>query len=317
MSIKHHPTAIGYSALVFWALAAPFVVKIKSLPIFEILTIVFAVSFVLSAVKLTLFRQWSTLKQPWFLWIIGILGIYGNDLFYILAFQHAPAAHADLINYLWPILVIVLTGSLPNETLSIRHLLAACVGFSGIYILITQNEQGFDLQYLSGYLLAFVDALIWSLYTLAARHFGKTPVEIIGIYCGIGAVCSLLLHLQLETGIAPQLEQWIILITMGATTQCLAYFFWDFGIKRGDFKLLTILSYGNPILSILFLILFGMAKLSAALCLACLLVTLGGIIGMIPWQSMSQRLSTWICLTLNFRLKLSWKLHEAQSKKIT
>lgn len=292
MSIKQYPTLIGYSALIFWALAAPFVVKIKSLPIFEILTIIFTVSFVLSAVKLTLCRQWSTLKQPWFLWIIGILGIYGNDLLYILAFQHAPAAHADLINYLWPILVIVLTGSLPNESLSIRHLLAACVGFSGIYILITQNEQGFDLQYLSGYLLAFLDALIWSLYTLVARHFGKTPAEIIGIYCGVGAICSLLLHLHLETCVSPHLEQWAILITMGATTQCLAYFFWDFGIKRGDFKMLTILSYGNPILSIFLLILFGMAKISIALCLACLLVTLGGMIGMIPWRSVCQRILT-------------------------
>ncbi|KTD23188.1 DMT family transporter [Legionella londiniensis] len=288
MPLKKYPTVIGYSALIFWALAAPFVVHIKSLPVFESLTIVFGVSFILSASKLTYHRQWSHLQQPWFLWIVGFLGIYGNDLLYIAAFKHAPAAHADLINYLWPIMVILLTGLLPNEKLSFRHLLAASLGFFGIYILISQNNEGFDAQYLLGYTLAFLDALVWSLYTLMARHYGKSPVETIGVYCGLGALCSLFLHLHLETAVMPQYGQWLILLIMGATTQCLAYFFWDFGVKCGDFKLLTILSYGNPILSIGFLILFGLAKPSLELLIACVLVSLGGLVGMFPLTAIGQ-----------------------------
>lgn len=298
MTIKQYPTLIGYSALIFWALAAPFVVKIKSLPIFEIMSVVFSVSFILSATKLTLCRRWSKLKQPWFLWLIGFLGIYGNNLLYIVAFKNAPAAHADLINYLWPIIVILFTGFLPNEKLSARHLFAASFGFTGIYILISQGEQGFDKQYLFGYIIAFLDALVWSTYTLMARHYGKTPVEIIGIYCGIGALCSILLHFRLEVLVYPHWEQWLILIMMGMTTQCLAYFFWDYGIKRGDFKLLTILSYGNPVLSIVFLIICGMASPSIELLVACMLVTTGGVIGVVPWQSYYLNTLLWLTTRL-------------------
>ncbi|GGI86251.1 DMT family transporter [Legionella impletisoli] len=286
MLAKKYPTLIGYSALIFWALAAPLVVQIKSLPVFETLSIVFSVSFLISAVKLTIYREWSKLKQPWFLWVIGFLGIYGNDLLYIAAFKHAPATHADLINYLWPIIVILFAGFLPNERLCFKHLLAASMGFAGIYILISQNDHGFDSRYLFGYLLALLDAVVWSLYTLMARHYGKSPVEIIGIYCGIGAISSLLIHVHMESFILPSNLEWSILVMMGMTTQCLAYFFWDFGVKRGNFKLLTILSYGNPILSVFFLILFGMAKFSVELGIACLLVTLGGLIGIIPWQAL-------------------------------
>ncbi len=283
MQIKRYPTFIGYSALIFWALAAPFTVKIKDIPIFETLTIVFTISFFFSAIKLTLCKQWHTLKQPWFLWLIGFLGIYGNDLLYIAAFKHAPAAQADLINYLWPIFVILFTGLLPDEKLSFRHVLAASLGFTGIYVLINQSGQGMESQYLFGYILAFLDAVIWSIYTLVARRFGKSPVEMIGIYCGVGAICSLFIHFQWETTLIPANNQWLILIVMGMTTQCLAYFFWDFGVKRGDFKLLSILSYGNPILSILFLIFFGMADASYELFIACALVSLGGLVGIIPW----------------------------------
>ena len=284
MPLKKYPTLIGYCALIFWALAAPFVVKIKTLPIFETLSVVFTVSFIFSATKLTFYKQWSKLNQPWILGIVGFIGIYGNDVLYIAAFQNAPAAHADLINYLWPIIVILLTGFLPNEKLTVRHLFAAASGFAGIYVLIGNGQTGFNQEYLLGYFLALMDALVWSAYTILARHYGKSPVEMIGIYCGIGAVFSIIIHFNLETTVMPSLGQWMILISMGLVTQCLAYFCWDFGIKKGNFKMLTILSYGNPVLSVFFLILFGMAELSSELFLACLLVTIGGAIGIIPWQ---------------------------------
>tara|TARA_Y100000588_G_C14229480_1_gene914627 strand:+ start:1243 stop:2160 length:918 start_codon:yes stop_codon:yes gene_type:complete len=284
MFLKKYPTFIGYCALIFWALSAPFVVKIKHLPVFETLSVVFSVSFIFSATKLTLCKQWSTLKQPWILGFVGLIGIYGNDILYITAFQHAPAAHADLINYLWPIMVILFTGFLPNENLTLRHILAAASGFAGVYVLIHNQNDGFNPDYILGYFLAFMDAVVWSLYTLVARHYGKSPVEMIGVYCGIGAIISIIVHLQTETFLLPSIEQWCILVSMGLCTQCLAYFFWDFGIKKGNFKMLTILAYANPVLSVFFLILFGMADTSHELFIACVLVTIGGIIGMIPWQ---------------------------------
>lgn len=284
MTLKHYPTLLGYSALLFWALAAPLTVCIKGLPIFETLTVVFSISFILSATKLTIYQQWQRLKQPWFLWVIGFVGIYGNDLLYISAFKYAPAAHAELINYLWPILVILFTICLPNEKLYPRHVIAALFGFSGIYVLIKQGSS-FDSQYYVGYLLAFLDACVWAIYTLVSRHFGKSPVEMIGIYSGVAAICSLLIHIGHESFVLPSHLQWLVLATMGLTTQCLAYFFWDFGIKKGNFKLLSILSYGNPLISITTLILLGMATFSKELIIACLLVSTGSLIGVVPWQA--------------------------------
>lgn len=288
MPFKNHPTIVGYSALLFWSLSAPLVIKIKTLPLFEILSIVFAISFVFSAIKLTWDKKWSQLKQPWFLWLIGFFGIYGNDVLYILSFRHAPAAQVDLINYLWPIMVIIFSGFLPNEKLTKKHLFSALMGFSGIYVLMS-GDPGFDRNYIYGYFLALMDAVLWTIYTLCARHYGKTPAEIIGLYCGIGALFSLVTHVRWEATVMPFPEQWCVLVFMGLTTQCLAYFFWDFGIKRGDYKLLTVLSYSNPILSISFLILFGMAKPSTSLAVACSLVSLGGILSIIPIKIFSAK----------------------------
>ncbi|KTD66091.1 DMT family transporter [Legionella spiritensis] len=290
MQILRHPTLIGYVALLFWMVAGPFTAAVKSIPLFEVLSITFFISFLLSAGKLTVRKQWKKIKQPWVLYLIIFAGIYINQILYVSSFKFAPAAHADLINYLWPVLISLLAGFLPNERLSIKHIIAACLGFAGVYTLLGQGHHGFgfDTHYLLGYVLAFLGALIWSLYCLTSRHFENAPVEIIGMCCGVAAFCSLIAHLSLETTITLHARQWVILMLMGITTQGLAYFFWDIGVKNGNFKLLGLLSYGNPVLSILVLIALDMAKPSIELLIACILVTTGGLIGIIPWTRLTQ-----------------------------
>lgn len=278
-------TLIGYYGLFFWTIAPVLVSSVRNIPTFQVLCTALGVSFTSTALFLTYTKRWKLLKQPIRLWIIGILAIYGNDVLYIAAFKYAPPAQADLISYLWPILVILFSGLLPKEKFTLKHLLAGLLGFTGIYVLLNDRAEfsQFQTEYVIGYLLALGSAIVWSIYTLTARHYGQTRSEAIGVYCGVGMLCSLLTHYHLETFVPPTSEQWLAMITMGLTTQGLAYFCWDYGVKRGDFKLLNVLSYSNPIVSVLLLIVFGYAEPSLALLSACVLITLGGMMAGISW----------------------------------
>ncbi len=279
-------TLIGYCGLFFWTIGAVLVAHIENIPTFQALSIALGVSFSATAVYLTLTKRWFLLKQPLPLWLVGITGVFGNDVLYIAAFKHAPAVQADLICYLWPILVIIFSGLLPKETFSLKHIIAGLLGFLGIFFLIFEGQSflNFKMEYLFGYALALGSAIVWSLYTLMARHYGNTRSEMIGLYCGFGMFFSIITHLQFETTVIPTQSQWLVLILMGLTTQGLAYFFWDYGIKKGNFKLLSVLSYGNPILSVFFLVICDFAQPSIFLCIACLLVTLGGVVASITWN---------------------------------
>lgn len=283
---KTSATLIGYCGLFFWTIAAALVASVENIPIFQVLSTALGVSFSVTALYLTFTKRWFLLKQPLLLWIVGILGIFGNDVLYIAAFKFAPPVQADLIAYLWPIFVIVFSGLLPREKFSIKHVLAGILGFAGVCFLITEGEalSSFQLQYLPGYCFALGSAIVWSIYTLIARHYGKTRSEMIGLYCGFGMLFSIVAHFQFETTVTPTSTQWFVMLIMGLTTQGLAYFFWDFGIKRGNFKLLNVLSYGNPVLSVLLLIVFGFAQPSFSLFIACILVTAGGLIASISWS---------------------------------
>jgi len=70
-----------------------------------------------------------------------------------------------------------------------------------------------------------------------------------------------------------------MLIVMGITTHSIAYYAWDYAIKKGHFNILRVLPYGNPIISVLALIIFGFAELTIELLISTLMIFAAGIIG--------------------------------------
>ncbi|MES2212482.1 MAG: EamA family transporter [Pseudomonadota bacterium] len=288
--ISKNATAVGYVGVLMWALTATFTAELSTLPVFEILSIAFSINFSISFLRISLGNKWQQLRQPIGLWVLGIIGIFGNEMLYIMAFKHAPPAHADLINYLWPIMVIFLSSVILKEALSLKHIIAGLLGFFATYLLITNGQglAGFHSEYAWGYVFAFCSALSWSLYTLVGKKYGETIPEIIGIYCGIGMLCSLILHVQLEPNVVPTLTQWIVLLLMGLTTHGLAYFFWNHGVKLGNYRLLSVMCYANPIISVSLLVFLGFAQPSASLWTSAALVSLAGLVGTLNWRTKSQ-----------------------------
>ena len=275
-------TIIGQAALVIWAMSASGAVALSVLPAFEILSGIFISGFIASSIMNTIRNNWqSAFSRPKYLLIAGIFGIVGNDIFYILSFKYAPAVQVDLIVCLWPMLVLILASLMLDEKVKFNHMFACLLAFYGVYILLTsgENVDVFSSYYLFGYLCAFASAALWSVYIIISRKYAKNTPELFAIYCGVGSAFSITMHLSFEATIMPSFVQGIILIVMGITTHSLAYYGWDFAIKKGHFKLLNILPYGNPVLSVLALVFFGFAELTEAVFFSTLMVFIAGIIG--------------------------------------
>lgn len=281
MSISEHPTKTGIFALLIWSFSALFASQLTTIPTFEMLTIVFIVSSLTIFLKVWFYGEWFKFKQPWFLYLIGIIGIYGNDLFYFEAFKYAPAAHVDLINFLWPIFVIMFATFLPRESVSWQQVLGCFISFFGIYLLLGKGKlTDISYHYLKGYGYALADALVWAFYILMSHRYRGTEKysESIGLICLVCSVLSLCGHLNSETFVVPSFVDLIIMLVLGVFSQGLAYVLWEQSIKNGDYRLLSNLAYITPILSVLVLILFKKAHFSYSLLFACVLVTLGAFI---------------------------------------
>jgi drug/metabolite transporter (DMT)-like permease len=54
---------------------------------------------------------------------------------------HAPAAEANLLNYMWPLLIVLLSAPLLGLPLTFRHLLGVATGLGGSLLLLAQGTN--------------------------------------------------------------------------------------------------------------------------------------------------------------------------------
>ena len=271
-------TYLGFGALFMWTVEPLLISEINRLPIFEVLAIIFFSSFLLTAVRLTIKRQWMrVLKQPLFIWVAGVMGICMSDFAYIFGSQHAPIAHVDLIDYLWPCFVIGFAGLIPNEKIHFQHLIGALLGLVGIYILIAHDvgQDNISMHHIMGYLLAVFGALLWGGYSAFSRHHKAVPTEMIGMYCGVGGIICLILHFQFETFVLPTTSEWFLTVITGISGAGIAYQLWDHGVKYGNIYILSVVTYLARLIAMLLLVIFGKEPFSISLVIACVLSSLG------------------------------------------
>lgn len=262
--LKDNATKIGIVGLFLWAFAAFFNSQLSTVPVFEILTIALGIGFIGGLIRLSIKRSWHKLKQPMRLYSVGFIGVFGNELLYVSSFKYAPAAHIVLINYLWPILVVLLASWVLKEKFSWRYFLAAILSFGSIAVFVLRNETMFS-YYWVGYLLAFLGACFWSLYILVYRLSERMTPEMLTCYCGVGCLVSLAIHLQTEKFYMPTQWECLSLTWLGLIGMCIAFNFWNFGVKNGNVKLLSLLSYNNIVLSTGILTMLGEAYFEPAL----------------------------------------------------
>lgn len=274
-------TLIGSIAIVLWSLLALLTAATGAVPPFQLAAMTFAVAGLVGALSwLVRPRALLALRQPLPVWALGVGGLFGYHALYFAALRLAPPAEAGLISYLWPLLIVLLTALLPGERLRAAHIVGALLGFSGLLALVAARAGlSFRPEYALGYACSFAAAFVWAGYSVLSRRFGDVPTDAVTGFCLGTAALSLACHLGFETTHWPQTTtEWMALVALGLGPVGGAFYVWDVGMKRGDIRLLGILSYAAPVLSTLLLVLTGYADASVSLAAACALIVSGALL---------------------------------------
>ncbi|UWR23104.1 DMT family transporter [Sulfitobacter sp. S190] len=273
-------TAVGFIAVLLWALLALFTVGSVPTPPLLLNTLCFGIGGLVGLVWATATGSWAQMRAvPIRVYLFGTLGLFAYHLLYFSALRLAPAAEAGLIAYLWPLLIVVGSSLLPGERLRAGHVIGAVLGFAGAALIISGGGSGLSAQNMPGYALALLAAFTWASYSVLSRLVGNAPTASVTIFCLGTAALSLPLHLALETTVWPQgAWGWLSIAGLGLGPVGLAFYVWDIGCKRGDIQLLGTSSYAAPLLSTLILVVAGYAAATTTLVWATLLVTGGALI---------------------------------------
>lgn len=71
---------------------------------------------------------------------IGTIGIFGYSTFLYSALSYLPAQEASVLNYLWPILVVIFLCILLKEKLTNKKIVALSLSFFGLLIVISKGN---------------------------------------------------------------------------------------------------------------------------------------------------------------------------------
>jgi drug/metabolite transporter (DMT)-like permease len=268
-------TGAGIGALVLWAFLALLSTVAAGLPPLQLTAMSFAVGGAVGIAIVAARGRLSALRQPPLVWAHGVGGLFGYHALYFAALAWAPAIEANLLNYLWPLLIVLLAKPLLGLRLGPRRLLGVALGFAGTAVLLGGGAR-FPAQAWLGFLCAIGCAFTWAYYSVTAKRLAAVPTEAVAGFCVASALLATLAHLVFEASIWPDARQALAALLLGLGPVGAAFFLWDAGMKRGDPRLLGTLAYAVPVTSTLLLAAAGTGALTPAAITALLLVSGGG-----------------------------------------
>ncbi|MDP2066627.1 MAG: DMT family transporter [Burkholderiaceae bacterium] len=269
--------AFALGAIALWATLAALGVSLSHVPPFLLTGLALVMGSVL-ALPLSRFdlRQW---RVPLATLAMGVYGLFGFHFLLFIALRHAPPVQANLVNYLWPLGIVVMAPLfLPGVRLSGVHWLAAITGFAGAAVAITGGQMptgGFAW----GYIPALGSAFIWASYSLMTRRVAAFPTSAIGGFALVSGLLSLGCHVLLEPSVRLSPRDWALIVVMGLGPLGAAFFLWDAALKRGDARHIGLLSFLTPLLSTVLLLVVRGERLGLAVGVAAALIVGAAVLG--------------------------------------
>jgi drug/metabolite transporter (DMT)-like permease len=278
-------TGVGLIAVLLWASLATLTVLVGGVPPLQLEAMSFAIGSLIGVGYLAVSprARGELRKTTGASVLLGVGGLLGYHFFYFLSLGNAPPLQANLLNYTWPLLIVLFSALLPGEQGRLRwnHLAGALIALAGAVLAITKGRL--DLADFSGaalgYSAAVAASLTWATYSVLSRLFAAVPSSAVTLYCAVTAGAAALGHVAAEETVW-QLSstQWLAVVLLGLGPVGLAFYVWDYGCKHGDLRVLGAAAYFAPLLSSAMLMAFGLAEATTVIWIAASLITWGALL---------------------------------------
>lgn len=278
MDQKKQGLILGVITICCWGSLATFGSLLLHLPPFYVL----GVTFLIGAIP-GLFKP-RDFFPPLKVLAWGVFGYFGYHFLLFYAFRFAPAIEANLINYLWPVFMVIFSPvAFSNQKLRFYHILGAALSVTGSVVLVYGKGGSLSVENVYGYLLALGAAFLWPIYSLGKLKLPLTPVWSIGSSCLVSSLFCFLTHYLIEPKVVLQFHDAWKLVLMGIGPFGIAFYCWDLALRKGDPKVMGALAYLTPVLSTLGLVFFAGQSMDSSTFTAMLLIITGASSGLLDF----------------------------------
>jgi drug/metabolite transporter (DMT)-like permease len=167
---------------------------------------------------------------------MGILGIFLYYLFYYGAIAAAPAGKVNVINYLWPVFIIIFSIPILKEKFNYKTLLAIFISFFGAFIAFTNGDISmFNLRNSFGYILAAIGAACYGLFSVYGKKLEYDKFTSMFFYYLSATILIVPTSIAVSGFIIPRsIETIIAILALGGVMNSITFVFWFKALKSGD-----------------------------------------------------------------------------------
>ena len=183
---------------------------------------------------------------------IGLLGTFLYNLFLFLGINKMQASQAFIINYLWPIMIVIFACIILKEKLTLRKIIAILLSFIGV-IIVTSNGNllNIDNNSLIGALYCVLAAISYGLFSVLNKKKKYNKFISMMLFYLVSCIICLLYILFTKEWYIPQGNQLIGLLWIGVFTSAIAFTSWALALDNGDTAKISNLAYITPFLSLI------------------------------------------------------------------
>ncbi len=273
----------GIATIFLWSLSALFISWTPEIPPFLLAACTSAFGFVLFAFRWMKSREKfdTAIRQPVQVWILFAVAVIAYRGFYLSGLKIAPTVEANLLNYLWPLLIVVFGAFVNRKMPTPTVLCGAVAGLCGVGLLLTPSGiAASSLNITSGHILAFLGAVCWSGYSVATRLMKADSSDLIGVMHGVAVLIFIAFHVAFEPSVAwERVDMYHVAgVTELGLAISLGYSWWDEAMSRGDQHQIAIGANFIPLLSTIWLVLFGSQAITQRVICAAGLIIVGSYI---------------------------------------
>ena len=273
--------------IVLWASTPLLVTELAAeLPILQVNWLVTGFSIVSLSLTITVLKRWGGLrdysrKEMGTMLVLGATGLFPYTTLYYLAFALAPAAagNSNIINYLWPIWIVILAIPILKERLGWKKILGIALSFAGVYLILTGGQWiRFRLEHLPAYLSAAAGAFFWGLFSVQNKRHRFEALTAMFVYSVAAFLCFAAVALLASPLVWPTTRSWLLLFLLGGIVNGFSYLFWILALRAGDTAKIANLVYFTPFLALIYLAVFRGISIKATQLVALIFILAGPIL---------------------------------------
>ena len=263
---KMGQTTLDNHQFLFWS----------SLVSFVVLGFVVIFSGNLNKFKEYSFKDWGCLS------VLGLLGTYIYYLFLYLGYSKAAGMEVLVIQYTWPILIVIFSIFILKERISLIKITAITLGFAGVIIVLTKgNFQNINIS--NGPVIALVGAgaACFALFSVLSKNIKKEPLDVVTVYFLTACLASFISMKYFSNFALPSPSEILPVLVNGILVNGFSYLFWLLALRSTEASWLAPFVFITPLLSAIYLIVFFGEPFAAAYGMGLVLVVTGGLVNSI------------------------------------